>query len=141
MLLMNFKSAQLVSNRILSAMTILYVDDDSDDIQLFSEAVKKVLPFGKCLSAVNGLDAIGILKRIRPLPDHVVLDYNMPIMSGLECLQFMKEDDHLKYVPVSVLSTSCNDKEVGLIKMFGVDCHKKPSTFDELTRIVSKILA
>ena len=121
-------------------MTVLYVDDDSDDIQLFSEAVKIVVPYGKCLSALNGMDALDILKNINPLPDHVVLDYNMPVMSGLECLEKIKDDHELKYLPVSVLSTSCNDKETRLIKMYGVDCHKKPSSFEELTHIVSKIL-
>lgn len=121
-------------------MTILYVDDDSDDIQLFSEALKKVLPYGKCLSASNGIDALDLLKRISPLPDHVVLDYNMPAMSGLECLVIIKGDESMKSLPVSILSTSCNDREVILIKKFGVDCHKKPSTFEELTHVVSKML-
>jgi CheY-like chemotaxis protein len=69
-----------------------------------------------------------------------VLDYNMPIMTGLECVAIIKTDQSLKSLPVSVLSTSCSDKEVGLIKMYGVDCHKKPDSFEELTLIVSKIL-
>ena len=72
-------------------MTILFIDDDADDTEMFCEAVvylndsdfvaakKEELV---CLTLSDGRKAINFLTGLRELPDNIFLDINMPIMGG-----------------------------------------------------------
>ena len=59
------------------------------------------------IEAKNGEEALEQLKE-SPLPDIILLDLNMPRMSGIEFLQILKSDDRLKYLPTVILTTSEN---------------------------------
>jgi CheY-like chemotaxis protein len=66
--------------------TLLIVDDDHDDIQLFCEAVTYINETHHCFSAPNGEAALQLLKAAIVKPDFVFLDLNMPRMSGKQLL-------------------------------------------------------
>lgn len=88
-----------------TASTILYVNDDTDDQDIFIEVLKEVHPTMECIVASNGLQALELLKQIK-LPDCIYLDVNMPLMNGIELLKKIKENPSYTSVPVFILTTS-----------------------------------
>jgi|ERR1043165_6348226 CheY-like chemotaxis protein len=110
---------------------IFLVDDDSDDIFLFTEAVRDIASL--CLHGVakNGVEALEILLPMRPLPDFIFTDINMPRMNGLECLQEVKRQPRLKEIPVIVISTSTAQAEVAY-KLGAYAFIRKPSSMKTL---------
>jgi CheY-like chemotaxis protein len=63
----------------------------------------------KLSKANNGEEALTILKD-KIIPDIIILDLNMPKVSGIEFLSILKADEHLKYIPAFILTTSNNRK-------------------------------
>jgi CheY-like chemotaxis protein len=112
-------------------MTLLCIDDDPDDVEMFCEAVETFCSTCRCVIAWNGREALRILQTLRP--DFVFLDMNMPIMDGKETLKYIRENQCLKDLPVCILSTSINPDEVAMLKKLGANnCLIKPGEFDAL---------
>ncbi len=79
------------------------VDDDTDDQELFIEAVSEVDETIKCLSASDCEIALDLLKnRKMELPDMIFLDLNMPRLNGKQCLAELKKQAHLRDIPVII---------------------------------------
>ena len=96
------------------AIGILVVDDDNDDLALFSEALNIVRPEIICSVAVNGLAAIEYLNNLSATrPAVIFLDINMPVMDGWDCISKLKSTTDFKEIPVVIYSTSSTqaDKE------------------------------
>ena len=91
-------------------MTILYVDDDPDDRQIFQEAVKSIDGRAVCVTAQDGLDALSYLS-MHDLPDIIFLDLNMPLMDGKTCLSEIRGNKATGHLPVIVFTTSSNNKD------------------------------
>jgi CheY-like chemotaxis protein len=72
-------------------MLVLLIDDDRDDFEIFSEALRKFDPEVKCEHSIDGEAAIGLLNSMTYLPDYIFLDINMPRMDGKECLSKIKK--------------------------------------------------
>src|SRR4030095_16900984 len=85
---------------------LLIVDDDSDDIQLFCEAVAEINETFHCFSAGNGEEALQLLKSAIVKPDFIFLDLNMPRMNGKQLLVQLKKDPKFAKIPVVIYSTS-----------------------------------
>jgi chemotaxis family two-component system response regulator Rcp1 len=96
---------------------ILMVEDNPDDIELTFEALKDAR-VGNFLSVVkDGEEAIAYLRcqgkykqAIRP--DLILLDLNMPKKNGRDVLREIKNDPHLKRIPVVILTTSQAEDDI-----------------------------
>ena len=67
----------------------------------------------KVVEAANGEEALAHLRDAKSSrPFLILLDINMPKMNGIELLKVMKEDDKLKTIPVVMLTTSTNDRDI-----------------------------
>lgn len=86
---------------------ILLAEDDEDDKMIFTEIVKGLIGDSNIrFDAVdNGLQIIQALENAPELPDLVVLDQNMPQLSGKETLEIIKKDDRFHHIPVVIYST------------------------------------
>lgn len=116
-------------------MTLLYIDDDAEDVELFCEAIKNIHPSYLCLVAHNAKDGLHILETL--IPDVIFLDINMPVMNGKDALQVIKSTSHLASVPVCMLSTTTNPSEIKKCKELGAsECFVKPNSFSELCGIL-----
>lgn len=118
-------------------MVILYVDDDADDLLLFGEAVRQVDSSITFVPARSGEDALDFLNG-EIFPDMIFMDINMPVMNGLMCLAAIRSNPVLEHLPVVMLSTSGNDKEINQSKSLGADFIVKPNTFQELVNLIAK---
>ncbi len=115
---------------------ILQIDDDSDDCELFMEAVEAVSS-AAYTAIYNPVEALRKLVQKEIMPDIIFLDLNMPIMSGLEFLTEIKKDEALKEIPIIIFSTSQFDDIIREAKAHGAhDFISKPNNFNELKKIL-----
>ena len=89
-------------------MNILFIEDDTIENMKFQRTISKLQLKHTILEAKNGEEALDILKNCQKLPDIILLDLNMPRMSGIEFLEILKADTNYKYLPTIILTTSEN---------------------------------
>lgn len=89
-------------------MDILLIEDDAIEVMKLERTLSKVETKHNIVKAANGEEALGILNSGQKLPDIILLDLNMPRMSGIEFLEVVKDDTLLQYLPTIILTTSEN---------------------------------
>ena len=123
-----------------NAMTILYVDDDAEDIDLFQDVLKTVDPSIHYLTARNGPEALALLHTLPTLPDHIILDINMPGMDGKTCLQEIRKVKRYDDINVIIYSTSGFPIDVIQIEALGATFVRKANSFRDLRDLIFKLL-
>jgi CheY-like chemotaxis protein len=94
-------------------LRVLVVDDNRAELRLLSEAFRAAARDTNVLAAVNGADALNILQRTDAAkPDLVILDINMPGLSGHEVLRFIKANSILRSIVVFMFSSSSAEDDV-----------------------------
>ena len=122
-------------------MTILLVDDDQDDQDIFREAVAMVVSDTTCLIAKDGVDAFTQLETLAALPDFIFLDVNMPRMDGKEFLKRVKSHPVYQPIPVVMYSTSCQKNEIGdFFRLGASNFITKPSELSLLITYLKSVL-
>ncbi len=119
------------------------VDDDVDDHEFFIEALKEIDPSIKCITAINGDQALQKLKEcIGPLPDFIILDLNLPGMHGKKCLVEIKKDKNLCEIPVVIYSTTSEKKVIEETEALGAAYFiSKPSKLSVLCDSIRHLLS
>ncbi|MGI5286950.1 response regulator [Nonomuraea polychroma] len=124
---------------------VLLVEDDQGDILLTKEA----FDFNKVRNRLNvvndGEQAMAYLRREdgyadAPRPDLILLDLNLPRMSGMEVLREVKADSTLRMIPVVILTTS--EAEEDIIHSYQLHANayvSKPVDFEQFIRVVRQI--
>jgi CheY-like chemotaxis protein len=124
------------------SINIMLIDDDSDDREFFSGACQLASYDMKC-KAFNGSKGmfLELKKSMDHLPDLILLDVNMPQISGWECLSLLKADEVYKTIPVIMYSTTSHKEEIDRAKELGaLSFFTKPNDFPELIKSI-EILA
>lgn len=114
-------------------MTIFYADDDLEDCELFTEALKQIDPQVKSIIAKDGREALAYLSNTTDLPDYIFLDINMPLVDGKKCLMEIKKSNKLQSIPVIMYSTTSDTSEIREYYKLGAhDFLIKPNNFNTL---------
>jgi CheY-like chemotaxis protein len=122
-------------------MTILYVEDDPDDCELFKEAVRTVSPRALCHVSNTGKDALEYLHETIISPDYIFLDINLPEMDGRELLKVIKMTAGLKSIPVIMYSTSTYPADKKLCLQLGAAGFiTKPNSFSGMCEVLKEFL-
>ncbi|HVH44804.1 MAG TPA: response regulator [Labilithrix sp.] len=97
---------------------ILLVEDNDDDAELTEIAFKRARIANKIVRARDGVEALDWLHRRGPHADRreeepavILLDLNMPKMSGIDVLKAIRADERLRRLPVVVLTSSDDDRD------------------------------
>ena len=122
--------------------TILLVEDNADDEQLTLRALRQSDIPTNIRVARDGAEAIDFLYGIPslPLPDLVLLDLKLPKISGLDVLQRIRSEANSKGMPVVVLTSS--DEERDILKSYELGANsyiRKPVDFDEFIDSVRQL--
>lgn len=127
---------------VLMDTTIFIADDDTDDLDIFCEAVAEVDPTVRCITATNGEDALKKLNHpLFPRPDFIFLDLNMPRLDGKKCLREIKKTDRLNQIPVIIYTTSKLTEDIEELRSMGaVYFVTKPSRLSDLRTVISFVL-
>lgn len=123
-------------------MTILTVDDDIEDQEIFCEAISVIDPLIVCLTARDGIEGYDLLSNGKTYLalDYIFLDINMPKMTGIDLLLLIKKEERLKNIPVYMLSTSCSQTELAKINLLGSTMLQKQSQFALYTQMLRSII-
>jgi CheY-like chemotaxis protein len=124
----------------MNPVTCLLIDDDPDDQEFFSLALKELHPPVICEFANNGIEGIEKLQgKSLFSPHYIFIDINMPRMNGVECLSEIKKIRKVKNTPVFLYSTSADPKMVNESKKLGAaDFIVKPIGINDLVQILKQ---
>jgi CheY-like chemotaxis protein len=116
---------------------VLYVDDDTDDLEVLGDALRQVCPGIKITTLLNcntlfaTLDSVGI-------PDVIILDMNLPGKSGIDCLKELREHERYNYIPVVMYSTS--ERNTDEAKRYGAHVlMQKGYSFADVVEFVNQL--
>lgn len=101
--------------------SILLVDDNDDDYIFFSDTLKRLYPDIKLTRAEDGRHGMNTLHEMKPMPDLIFLDINMPRMNGWECLAAIKANQETAHIPVVMFTTSSLKAEISKAKALGAN--------------------
>lgn len=124
--------------------TILYVDDDQDDLAMFRQAVEATgLGYNivEAFDGVHGLELLQQMKQTGSLPCLIVLDINMPRMDGKQTLVAIQSKPELASIPIVLYSTSSSQLDKTFSESKKVELISKPFSFESLFRVTHKLLA
>lgn len=127
--------------------SILLVEDDPRDVELTLTALAEQHLANQVAVVENGEEALDYLYergkfegRTGGHPIVVVLDNKMPKVSGLEVLKIIKADEHLKMIPVVVLTSSRETGDLAEFYKHGVNAYVvKPVDFTEFMHAVEQL--
>jgi two-component system, chemotaxis family, response regulator Rcp1 len=127
------------------AVEILLVEDNPGDVRLTIEALKEGKLLNHVSVAEDGVEALAFLHQEgdyadRPRPDLILLDLNLPKKDGREVLAEIKEDPHLRHIPVVVLTTSVAEHDVLKSYDLHANCYiNKPVDLEQFIEIVRSV--
>jgi|SRR5215831_1667347 len=121
---------------------VLIVDDDADDRELMGEAIQQIDKSIGIKYAKLAYEALDMLSRPEnSLPNLILLDLNMPRLSGNQFLALIKKSERLRSIPVVIFTTSRLESDVEEAKQLGAFSFlTKPSRYSELVDMLRKIL-
>jgi CheY-like chemotaxis protein len=127
---------------------ILIAEDDEEDRMLARDALAESRLANPIHFVEDGVELLDFLQRrgdyadpaVSPRPGLILLDINMPRMTGLEALRRIKADRELRRIPVVILTTSRADEDIIRSYDLGVNSFiSKPVTFEGLVSVMRLI--
>ena len=127
---------------------ILLVEDNKTDAMLTIRTLKKNNLGNNILHLIDGAQALDFifargefkLRNIENKPKVIFLDLKMPKVSGLEVLEIIKNDERTRYIPVVMLTSSKEEKDIIESHRLGVNSYVvKPVSFDVFSRTIADL--
>jgi CheY-like chemotaxis protein len=124
---------------------ILLVEDNPDDADLTVDALREGRLRNRITVIDNGVDAIAYLRREEKYqtalrPDLILLDLNLPRKNGREVLAEVKQDPDLRRIPVIIMTSSDDEKDILAAYNLYVNCYvTKPVDLDQFISVVKTI--
>ena len=119
---------------------IILVEDNPDDERLAIRALRKGNVANEILVARNGEEAINMILSADPLPCVVLLDLKLPKIDGLEVLRRIRAEPRTHLLPVVVLTSSSEDRDIVESYSLGANSYvRKPVEFDRFTDAVKQL--
>ena len=122
---------------------IIYIaDDDEDDRQFLRDAIRKLDLEVKIVEASDGDDLLQLINKenTKDASILILLDMNMPRMTGLEALQTIRLNEKIKHIPAVMISTSSDKELIQEAYETGINAFiKKPNTYDGFLKIAEAL--
>ena len=127
---------------------ILLVEDNQDDVDLILRAFKKYHIMSDVVITSDGAEALEYLfgkgkyasKDLHKLPEVVLLDLKLPKVDGLEVLQRLRSDERTKHLPVVILTSSSEERDMVDGYKFGANSYvQKPVEFTQFSEAVGRL--
>ncbi|MDI3319053.1 response regulator [Pinibacter soli] len=123
------------------APTLLLIDDDLDDQEIFELAVREANSSMQCVYASSGFEALELLENDPSfLPEYIFIDLNMPRMDGRKCLVEIRKMPRLNNVPLIIYSTAEDERSHMETKEMGASKYiVKPSSLSALVDTLAEL--
>jgi two-component system, chemotaxis family, response regulator Rcp1 len=131
--------------KIFTPIDILLVEDNAGDARLAKEALKDSKMKNELYIVDDGEKALSFLKKQGkykdvPRPELILLDLNLPKKDGKEILAEIKEDKHLKRIPVVILTISKAEEDIIKTYDLHANCYiTKPIDLDQFMKAIKSI--
>jgi len=127
----------------MEGINILLIEDNEGDILLTTEAFEESRIVNKITAIKDGKKAINFFEDLNneeDIPHLVLLDVNLPKVSGHEVLTYIKTNDKYKCIPVIMLTTSSSEKDILQSYQNHVNCYiTKPIDIADFMKAIAKI--
>ena len=127
---------------------ILLVEDNPDDVELTLRAFKKNNILNRVVIAEDGVEALDYLfgtgtnagRNLKELPVVILLDLKLPKIDGMEVLKRIRQDERTKLIPVVILTSSMEDKDVVNGYSLGANSYiRKPVEFNQFVEAMRQL--
>ena len=127
---------------------ILLVEDNPDDAELAIRALKSYNLANKLIWVKDGVEALDFIfaqgkyadRSVEDVPKLVLLDLKLPRVNGLEVLEKIKSDKRTKIIPVVVLTSSSEERDIVTSYNLGINSYiLKPVDFDKFIDAVKEV--
>ncbi|MCD8404828.1 response regulator [Tenacibaculum dicentrarchi] len=123
-------------------MNVLLIEDNIIEIMKMKRTVSFLELEHNITEAKDAEIALKILEKKSDLPDLILLDLNMPKISGIEFLSMIKNDADLKHIPTVILTTSDNQKDLEECYKIGVSGYiLKPLKYEDYVAKIDVVLS
>ena len=124
----------------LQEIDILLVEDNPSDAELTQRALRKSELGARLAVARDGAEALEYLLSSRPRPKVIFLDLKLPKIDGIEVLRRVRADERTKAIPVVVLTSSQEERDISECYKLGVNSYiVKPVEFDKFYKAVADL--
>jgi CheY-like chemotaxis protein len=122
-------------------LKVLLIEDNLIEIMKMKRTIS-LLELGHTMhEAKNGEEALTILEDKSKFPDIILLDLNMPKMSGIEFLTIIKDSEEFRHIPIIILTTSDNQKDLLECYRIGISGYiLKPLKYDDYVKKIEAVL-
>jgi CheY-like chemotaxis protein len=119
---------------------ILLVEDNPNDAELAQRALRKTNLGARLALARDGAEALDYLMSDRPKPKVIFLDLKLPKIDGIEVLRRTRADERIRSIPVVVLTSSQEERDIAECYKLGVNSYVvKPVEFDVFYKAVADL--
>jgi two-component system, response regulator len=120
---------------------ILLVEDNPDDVLLTKRAFKKNNITNELIVVCDGVQALDLLLDAQqPLPTLILLDLNLPKISGLDLLKRIRSEERTRRLPVVMLTSSREDQDIIASYNLGANSYvRKPVSFDQFVEATRQL--
>jgi two-component system response regulator len=125
----------------MTGAPILLVEDNPDDVELTLRAFRRSRLANEVLVARDGVEAMErLLSPSQPRPALVLLDLKLPRVDGFELLRWIREDEALKLLPVVILTSSKEERDIVQSYTLGANSYiVKPVDFEKFNEVVDQL--
>jgi CheY-like chemotaxis protein len=129
------------------SVTILLAEDDPGHARLIEKNLRRALIYNELIHVGTGRQALDFIFREgawegqeRPFPLLVLLDLNMPVMDGFQVLERMKQDEESRLIPVIILTTTNDPREIKRCYELGCNIYvTKPVDYEQFTTAIRNL--
>jgi len=133
---------------VTNEVEILLVEDNPNDVELAMRALKKNNLANRVFIVKDGAEALDFIfgrgthqnRRVENVPRVILLDLKLPKVDGIEVLRSIRSDERTKYIPVVVLTSSSEERDIVETYKLGVNSYiVKPVNFEKFIDVVREL--
>lgn len=132
-----------MENQVAKKQVIIWADDDPDDLLIARETMQMIGSNYQLVDVSNGKEVIEYLFSVKESVDYpclVILDNNMPILSGLAALNLIKKEQRFRHIPVIIVTTSFSEQDAVIFSRLGAATYAKPNSIEKYRDLFLELL-
>lgn len=127
---------------MIKNLSILLIEDNTIEIMKMKRTISFLKLSHTLKEATDADEAFVLLNGKSKLPDIILLDLNLPKISGIEFLSMVRNDVKLKHIPIVILTTSNNHKDIVACYKIGVSGYiLKPLKYEDYVKKIERTFA